>query len=187
MASNTTVTLLSDAGPLITLAYADALDLLMKSGWSVALVDMVLHEVTRNETPTSARIAAWARENSIPVLQTRIYERYMQSQTAQSARKANLGELAIQEVMSGFGLAAEQTGVFLFEDHKIARASFLLPDNCRKVSTCCSGSSSRNCSMRASRSAAKPARVGSCVSSRSSISSSSSNGCAAICAARKSP
>ncbi len=37
--------------------------------------------------------------------------------------------------MSGFGLAAERTGIFLFEDHKIARASFLLPDNCRKVST----------------------------------------------------
>ena len=28
-----------------------------------------------------------------------------------------------------------KTGVFLFEDHKIARASFLVPDNCRKVST----------------------------------------------------
>ena len=28
-----------------------------------------------------------------------------------------------------------QTGVFLFEDHKIARAGFVLPDNCRKVST----------------------------------------------------
>jgi hypothetical protein len=27
------------------------------------------------------------------------------------------------------------TGVFLFEDHKIARTSFLLPDNCRKVNT----------------------------------------------------
>ena len=26
-------------------------------------------------------------------------------------------------------------GVFLFEDHNIARASFLLPANCRKVST----------------------------------------------------
>jgi hypothetical protein len=25
--------------------------------------------------------------------------------------------------------------VFLFEDHKIASASFLLPENCRKVST----------------------------------------------------
>ncbi len=37
--------------------------------------------------------------------------------------------------MSGFALAIDQTGIFLFEDHKIARASFLLPDNCRKVST----------------------------------------------------
>ncbi len=25
--------------------------------------------------------------------------------------------------------------MFLFEDHKIALASFLLPDNCRKIST----------------------------------------------------
>jgi len=31
--------------------------------------------------------------------------------------------------------APPRTGVFLFEDHKIARASFLLPTNCRKVST----------------------------------------------------
>jgi len=135
MASTTTVTLLPDAGPLITLAYADALDLLLKPGWSVALVDMVLHEVTRNQTPTSTRIAAWARENSIPVLATNIYHRYREAGTTSSARKANLGELAIQEAMSGFSLAADQTGVFLFEDHKIARASFLLPDNCRKVST----------------------------------------------------
>jgi hypothetical protein len=38
--------------------------------------------------------------------------------------------------MSGFALhTPPKTGVFLFEDHKIARASFLLPDCCRKVST----------------------------------------------------
>jgi hypothetical protein len=135
MAANTTITLLPDAGPLITLAYADALHLLLKSGWSAALVDMVLQEVTRNETPTSARIGAWARDNRIPVVETNIYRRYMQAPAASPSRKANLGELAIQEAMSGFGLAAEQTGIFLFEDHKIARASFLLPDNCRKVST----------------------------------------------------
>ena len=135
MANHASVTLLPDAGPLITLAYADALDLLSKSGWSVALVDMVLHEVTRNETPTSARIAAWARDSRIPVLETTIYQRYMQPATGSTVRKANLGELAIQEAMSGFGLAADQTGVFLFEDHKIARTSFLLPENCRKVST----------------------------------------------------
>ncbi|MEA3125051.1 MAG: hypothetical protein QOD67_2070 [Caballeronia sp.] len=37
--------------------------------------------------------------------------------------------------MNDFGLADGRTGVFLFEGHKIARASFLVPDNCRKVST----------------------------------------------------
>lgn len=135
MASNNAVTLLPDAGPLITLAYADALDLLLKPGWTVALVDMVLHEVTRNETPTSTRIAAWTRANEIPVFETTIYRRYRQAATASLVRKTNPGELAIQEAMSEFGLTADQTGVFLFEDHKIARASFLLPDSCRKVST----------------------------------------------------
>lgn len=135
MTSDTTVTLIPDAGPLITLAYADALDLLLKPGWSLALVDMVLHELTRNETPTSARIAAWARDTRVPVLETTVYRQYRQAGTASPVRKANLGELAIQEAMSGFGLAADQTGVFLFEDHKIARTSFLLPDSCRKVST----------------------------------------------------
>ena len=136
MAGNKAVTLLPDAGPLITLTYADALDLLLKPGWTVTLVDMVLHEVTRNETPTSARIAAWTRTNSIPVLETTIYHRYKQAGTVSPVRKANFGELAIQEAMNEFGLGpADQTGVFLFEDHKIARASFLLPDSCRKVST----------------------------------------------------
>lgn len=135
MASHTSITLLPDAGPLITLAYADALDLVLKSGWSVALVDMVLHEVTRNETPTSGRITAWVRDGNIPVLETTTYRRYMQAGTDSPVRKANLGELAIQEAMSAFGLAADQIAVFLFEDHRIARASFLLPENCRKVST----------------------------------------------------
>ena len=49
--------LLPDAAPLITLACADALDLLMKPGLAVHLVDGVLHEVTRNITPTRQLIA----------------------------------------------------------------------------------------------------------------------------------
>lgn len=132
------IALLPDAGPLITLAYADALDVLFKPGWSVELVDMVLHEVTRNQTPTSERIAAWARENKLPVLSTKTY-RYHQQRASSGEmlqKKSNLGELAIQEAMNDFALTIPpRTGVFLFEDHKIARASFLLPDNCRKVTT----------------------------------------------------
>lgn len=131
------VVLLADAGPLITLAYADALDLLFAPKWSVQLVDMVVHEVQRNETPSSEKIAAWIKQHNIPILHSEIYRRYHKALAAgETPRKSNLGELATQEVMNQFVLREPlQTGVFLFEDHKIARAGFVLPDNCRKVST----------------------------------------------------
>ena len=130
--------LLPDAGPLITLAYADALDVLFKPGWTVALVDMVLYEVTRNQTPTSQKLEHWAQAHKLPIVSTQIYDRYKAalSSNLMTPRKSNLGELAIQESMNNFALEEPpKTGVFLFEDHKIARAGFVLPDNCRKVST----------------------------------------------------
>jgi hypothetical protein len=55
MAGGSATVVLPDAGPLITLAYADALDLLFKPDWPVEIVDMVLKELTRNATPTSER------------------------------------------------------------------------------------------------------------------------------------
>lgn len=57
------------------LAYAHVLGILLKSGWSVALADMVLREVTHNEKPTSVRI----RDSSIPVLETSIFLRTTRS------------------------------------------------------------------------------------------------------------
>lgn len=133
-----TAVLLPDAGPLITLAYADALDLLYKPGWPIVLVDMVLHELTRNTTPTSEKLARWIAASKLPIRTTRTFQHHQQALAANpaAARTANLGELAIQETMNDFTLdQPRKIGVFLFEDHKIARASFLLPDNCRKVST----------------------------------------------------
>gem|GEM_PF-5021724 len=51
----------------------------------------------------------------------------MRTDSVPPPRKANLGELAIQEVMAGLALESpSRTGVFLFEDHKIARAGFFL-------------------------------------------------------------
>jgi hypothetical protein len=138
MSTRADIVLLPDAGPLIALAYADALDLLFKPGWSVALVDRVLHEVTRNQTPTSEKLARWAQSNGLPVLTTEIHQRYQQALASNTIapKPANLGELAIQETLNGFALEQQpRTGVFLFEDHRVARASFVLPDNCRKVST----------------------------------------------------
>lgn len=132
------IALLPDVGPLITLAYANALDLLFEPGWSVEIVDMVLHELTRNETPTSRKLARWASSGKVKVLATRTFRHYegARAGAAGQPRKTGLGELAIQEVMHDFALLEPpRTGVFLFEDHKIARASFHLPQNCRKVST----------------------------------------------------
>lgn len=131
------IALLPDSGPLITLAYADALDLLFLPGWQVMLVDAVLHEVTRNQTPTSDKLAAWAAAVQIPVVSTNTFEHLKQAAlVSPPKRRRNLGELAIQETMSAFALKVPPTtAVFLFEDHKIARASFLVPDTCQKIST----------------------------------------------------
>ena len=131
------VILLADAGPLITLAYADSLDILFAPGWTVQLADMVQFEVTRNQTPTNQKIADWIEKNNIEVLESDIYQRYQTALSdGKSPRKNNLGELATQEIMNQFVLKEPpQTGVFLFEDHKIARTSFVLPESCRKIST----------------------------------------------------
>lgn len=131
------IILLADAGPLFTLAYADALDVLFKLGWSVKLVDMVQFEVTRNQTPTNEKINAWIKQNDIQILESTIFQRYQKALNGgKNPRKNNLSELATQEIMNGLVLQEPpQTGLFLFEDHRVARTSFVLPDNCRKIST----------------------------------------------------
>ena len=134
--------LVPDAGPLITLAYAGRLDLLQQPGWPVHLVDMVLHELTRHSTPTSELIVTFVKEQALTVATTEVWRRYQQRLTDTAAgrgvppRKAGLGELAIQEYMTRLGLEEPAvSAVFLFEDHKIARASFYLPDNVHRIST----------------------------------------------------
>jgi hypothetical protein len=132
------VCVLPDAGPLITLAYAGALDLLLKPGWQVRIVDMVLHELTRRDTPTRNALQDWVARHALPVVATRTFARHQGSISGLEplGRTSNLGELAIQEAMHQMALEEPTVvGLFLFEDHKIARSSFLVPDSCRKIST----------------------------------------------------
>jgi hypothetical protein len=86
--------LLPDAGPLITLAYADSLDLLLIPGWQVRLVDRVLYKLTRNQTPASQRIANWAEQHELTVLTTDLFQRHRTALESGDAppQKANLGE-----------------------------------------------------------------------------------------------
>lgn len=88
--------------------------------------------------PTSRAIGEWVAARRLPIRDTQLFRQYQatSAEAAMPPAKANLGKFAIQEAMNQFAvLSPTRAGVFLFEDHKIARASFLLPDNARKVST----------------------------------------------------
>ena len=122
-----------DAGPLITLAYAGRLDLLLRPGWPLRLVDMVLHELTRNATPTRQAIQAFVAEHR-PTLVTTATFLQLQAQQPRApnappgppVRNAGLGELALQEAINNLALAQPpQPVILLFEDHKIARLHFI--------------------------------------------------------------
>ena len=135
MSEASDIALLPDAGPLITLAYADALDVLLLPGWQVRVVDMVRHEVTRNQTPTSKKLAKFLKRKPVQIVSTQTFHLHAQA-LDQLARKANLGELAIQEAINQMALAQPpQRAVLLFEDHRIASSHFYVPDDCLKVST----------------------------------------------------
>lgn len=126
------IALLPDAGPLITLAYANTLDVLFKPGWQVMMVDMVLHELTRNATPTSQIIAQWAAQDTVRIVPSKTLAAHLD---APQSRTAHLGEQAIQETLNGFALVnPPQRAVLLFEDHAIAKLSFFVPPDCQKVS-----------------------------------------------------
>ena len=83
-------------------------------------------------------IGAWVSQNKLQLLPTEIHQNYLASLAKDAAKpkKSNLGERALQEAVSKLVLGhPEMASVLLFEDHKISRAAFGLPESCRKVST----------------------------------------------------
>lgn len=63
--------LLPDAGPLITLAYAGRLDLLLRPNWPLRMMEMVVHEETRNATPTRDAVMAFVADRPLRSSTTR--------------------------------------------------------------------------------------------------------------------
>ena len=135
--------LMPDAGPLITLAYAGRLDLLLRPGWPLRLVDMVLNELTRNATPTREAIQAFVAEHRPTLVTTATFLQFQARQPGAPnappgppVRKAGLGELALHEAINNLALAQPpQPVILLFEDHKIASTAFHLPPGTQRVST----------------------------------------------------
>jgi hypothetical protein len=134
--------IVTDAGPLITLAVAQALDTLLLAKLPVIVPDMVRFEVVRDSSkPGAQEVADWIRRHEgdgVRVASTEVFEEYQVLLAANPAtRTKDRGEQAAAEVL-GRELTDPQRGaILLFEDSGVRKQNFLirLPDEVLVLST----------------------------------------------------
>ena len=134
--------IVTDSGPLITLAIAEALDVLFLPSLPVIVPDMVRHEVIQDlSKPGAALVAEWIRFNDphrLTVGPTEVFEEFMLLKSLNPATKTrNRGEQAAAEVL-GRELEGQDFGaILLFEDSAVRKTNFLtrLPDSVVVAST----------------------------------------------------
>lgn len=134
--------IVTDSGPLITLAVAGALDVLFLPNLPVIVPDMVRHEVIQDlSKPGATLVAAWIRLNDphrLTVRPTEVFEEFMLLKSINPATKTkNRGEQAAAEVL-GNALEGNDFGAILvFEDSAVRKTNFLtrLPDGVVVTST----------------------------------------------------
>lgn len=127
--------IVTDSGPLITLAVAGSLDVLFLPGLPVVVPDMVRHEVIQDlSKPGAVLVAEWIRLNvphRLTVMPTEVFEEFMLLKSVHPATKTrNRGEQAAAEIL-GKELEGKDSGaILLFEDSAVRKTNFLtrLPD-----------------------------------------------------------
>ena len=133
--------IVTDAGPLITLAVADALDTLKLLGVRIVIPDMVKFEVTRHASkPGAQAFLAWLDENAdaVEIGATEEYAEFVELLALNPAlRSRNRGELAAAEILAAELAGGVDAGLLLFEDTDIRKANFLvrIPDKVLILST----------------------------------------------------
>ncbi|MFA9217303.1 MAG: hypothetical protein ACEQSK_09380 [Sphingomonadaceae bacterium] len=133
--------IVTDAGPLITLAIADALDTLTLMGTRIIIPDIVHLEVTRHiGRPGAAEILAWSgvQTNQVEIGHTEEFEEYVELLALDPARRLrNRGELAAAEILARELAGGIDAGLLLFEDSDLKKASFMvrIPDRVLLLST----------------------------------------------------
>jgi predicted nucleic acid-binding protein len=132
--------IVTDAGPLITLAVADALDTLKLLGARIIIPDLVWFEVTRHADKPGAKVLiAWLESNR-DIVEIGATEEFAEFSALLALnpelRTRNRGEIAAAEVLAN-ELDGMEAGLLLFEDTDIRKANFLvrLPDNVLILST----------------------------------------------------
>ena len=134
--------IVTDCGPLITLAVAGALDALLLPQLPVIIPDMVRFEVIQDiSKPGAAEVSEWIRRNDgrgVRVASTEVFEEFEVLRGVNAATKtSNRGELAAAEVLSRELEQRDYGGILIFEDSSVRRQNFLirLPDEVVVTST----------------------------------------------------
>lgn len=134
--------IVADTSPLITLAIAEELDLLLAPRLPVIIPDMVYFEATHDLAKLGAQsLARWiaGRLSLVSIATTEVYEEFeVVRQARPAARSRGRGELAAIEVLrSSFQLDHNLRALLLFEDSDLirARVAVLMPDNVAAITT----------------------------------------------------
>ena len=123
--------IVSDTGPLITLAAANSLDYLLYPGVPVYLPDAVLYEATVNSAALgAANIASWVQAHGEQVrpIATEAYANFQALRERNPAhRQRDLGEqAALEAIRYGVVLAPNERAILITEDDRVTRGSFLI-------------------------------------------------------------
>ncbi|MBF0462309.1 MAG: hypothetical protein HQL87_13050 [Magnetococcales bacterium] len=131
--------LVTDTGPLITLAVADSLACLLYPAVPVHIPDAVLYEATVKSGSLGAEnIVLWMQEHPDAVRPI-VTQTYVNFQTLRSHnplhRERDLGErAALEAIRYGIPLASEERAVLLTEDDRAATV-LVLPDDRQRLIT----------------------------------------------------
>lgn len=134
--------IVTDASPLITLAIAGSLDVLLLPEIRVVIPDMVKFEVTRHsDMPGAQEVLDWIRENDMErvfVGNTEVFEEFViLHEHNPKIKSKGRGERAAGEILSRELAHGIEAAVLLFEDGDVRKDNFLLqlPDNIVVIST----------------------------------------------------
>ncbi|MEO8652766.1 MAG: hypothetical protein ABI409_01445 [Ramlibacter sp.] len=134
--------IITDSGPLITLAVAGSLDALLLPKLPIIVPDMVRFEVIRDlSKPGAQQVADWIRAQEGPALRvasTEIFEEYQILLGIRPMTTAgNRGEQAAAEVLGQQLDGNDHGAILLFEDSAVHKQNFLirLPDEAVATST----------------------------------------------------
>jgi len=134
--------IVTDSGPLITLALAGKLDALtIQKEIEVVIPDLIRFEVLRHLDNAAWEINSWIRHNEpekVRVVPTEEYEEFMLLlRLKPNAKIKNRGEAAASEVLKRELARGDRIGILLFEDvdFRANRYALTTPDNVLMLAT----------------------------------------------------